>query len=75
MEITVSQTRSGNFAAFGATISLGLLGIGDTAEAALAAGQAELTRRRAAGASSLAAIRSQGRVAAAFAEAREALRS
>ena len=74
MEITVSQTRSGSFAAFGATISLGLLGIGATAEAALSAGQAELARRRMAGVSSLASARAQGRVVAAYTEARKALR-
>lgn len=70
MEITVTHTRSGDFVAIGPTISYGVLGTGSTSDAALAAGQAELSRRRAAGDSSLAAIRAQGHVAAALAEAR-----
>ncbi|MDP2317534.1 MAG: hypothetical protein Q8P41_31910 [Pseudomonadota bacterium] len=70
VEITVTHTRSGDFVAIGPTISYGVLGTGSTSDAALAAGQAELSRRRAAGDSSLAAIRAQGHVAAALAEAR-----
>lgn len=73
-EITVSQTRSGDFIAIGPSISYGVLGTGTTAAAALYAGQEELARRQAAGAAALSSIRAQGRVAAAFADARQTLR-
>lgn len=71
--VSIFASRLGGFVAASPLPSWGVLGSGETEADALSAAEAEIIRRRSAGAASLAAVRASGCREAAFAEARRAL--
>ena len=71
--VTVRQSRLGGFLVASPFVSWGLLGLGETEEAAIKAAEAEISRRRAVGAGAVEAVRAKGLVLRAFSEAEKGL--